>query len=121
MPYHLLAADAVRSALSLRDLSDPAQGPHALQQICERAITPLRTAWGCPLIVHRHHPVVSIADNYDHLGYPADGAARNVRYTRYVSATTLLRTQTSAMIPRALRELAAADAAPADVLLPVRA
>jgi len=47
-----------------------------------------------------------VEDNYDRLLYPPDGAARDVRYTRYVTETTLLRTQTSAMVPGALRELA---------------
>jgi phenylalanyl-tRNA synthetase alpha chain len=65
--------------------------------------------------VERADPVVTVADNYDRLLYPPGGAARDARYTRYVTATTLLRTQASAMIPPALRRLAAAP--PDDVLL----
>src|SRR4029079_7247242 len=42
------------------------------------------------------------------LGYPAEGAARDARYTRYVAPDRLLRTQTSAMFPPALRMLARA-------------
>ncbi len=47
-----------------------------------------------PAPVHedRASPVVAIADNYDRLGYPPDGAARDARYTRYVCATAMLRT-----------------------------
>jgi len=103
-----ISDDAMRRALALRDLTDPDHGPHALQLILQDAIAALLTAWGCPLRLRRHRPVVSIADNYDCLHYPPDGAARQARYTRYVTATTLLRTQTSAMIPGALRELAIA-------------
>ena len=33
-------------------------------------------------------PVVSIEDNYDRLHYAEDGAARDARYTRYVSRAT---------------------------------
>jgi phenylalanyl-tRNA synthetase alpha chain len=56
-----------------------------------------------------------VEDNYDHLGYPAEGAARDARYTRYVTPRLLLRTQTSAMIPPLLRALALDP--PRDVLL----
>jgi phenylalanyl-tRNA synthetase alpha chain len=54
--------------------------------------------------------VVDVADNYDALGYPADGAARDARYTRYVAPSRILRTQTSAMLPPLLRALAPAPA-----------
>jgi phenylalanyl-tRNA synthetase alpha chain len=52
---------------------------------------------------------VPVASNYDELQYPLDGAARDARYTRYLTDELLLRTQTSAMIPGALRMLAAAE------------
>ena len=111
----ILSAEAVRRALSVRDLTDPAAGPHAMQRLVNAALHALQQAWGCEVRVHRGSPIVSIADNYDHLHYPPEGAARDARYTRYVCDTALLRTQTSAMIPGLLRRLAAAPAA--DVLL----
>ncbi|MDY7225049.1 hypothetical protein [Hyalangium rubrum] len=111
----LLSAEDVRRALSVRDLTDPAHGPHALQQLIASALEALRGAWGCQVRIHRQSPIVSIADNYDHLHYPPEGAARDARYTRYICDTALLRTQTSAMIPGLLRRLAAAPAE--DVLL----
>ncbi len=110
-----LSPDALRRALAVRDLTDPAQGPHALQRLVEAAAAALTAAWGCPLMVHRASPIVSVADNYDRLGTPPDAAAREARHTRYVSADRLLRTQTSALIPPLLRSLASAP--PADVLL----
>ncbi|HEX6739608.1 MAG TPA: hypothetical protein VF310_15115, partial [Vicinamibacteria bacterium] len=116
MSPSLLSADEVRRALSVRDLTDPAQGPHALQQIVEAALGALRRAWGCEVIVERRSPIVSVADNYDRLHYPADGAARDARYSRYVCEGALLRTQTSALLPPLLRRLARGGA-PADVLL----
>jgi phenylalanyl-tRNA synthetase alpha chain len=75
----------------------------------------LKAAWGAELVLHRASPVVPVEDNYDRLHYPADGAARDARYTRYVDDAHLLRTQTSAMIPPLLRSLAAAPAK--DVIL----
>lgn len=86
-----------------------------MQSLLDDIVSALRVAWRCDVLVHRANPVVSVHDNYDALGYPPDGAARDARYTRYVSPTTLLRTQTSAMVPPLLRALAAAP--PRDLLL----
>jgi phenylalanyl-tRNA synthetase alpha chain len=115
MSTKILDAASVRSALSVRDLTDEAQGPHALQHLIHDVLHALRTVWQCDLIVERQSPIVSVADNYDRLHYPPDGAARDARYTRYVCESAVLRTQTSAMIPPALRRMAGSP--PPDVLL----
>jgi phenylalanyl-tRNA synthetase alpha chain len=115
MSNQILDAVAYQRSLNVRDLTDAALGPHAIQLLVQRGVESLRTAWQCPVLVYRAPPVVTIAENYDDLLYPADGASRDARYTRYVSDGTLLRTQTSAMIPRALALIAAAGYS--DVLL----
>jgi phenylalanyl-tRNA synthetase alpha chain len=117
MSVCILSADAVRRALSVRDLTDPAAGPHAMQRLIEEVLAALREAWHCDVLLHRQSPIVSICDNYDRLRYPPEGAARDARYTRYVCDTALLRTQTSAMIPPLLRQLASAPPSAGDVLL----
>jgi phenylalanyl-tRNA synthetase alpha chain len=116
-PRPPLTADALRRVLAVRDLTDPAQGPHVVQRVLDAAVAALATSWGCAVRVERAGPVVTVEDNYDRLHYPPDGAARDARHTRYVSGTHLLRTQTSAMIPPLLRRLAAEEGAPEDVLL----
>ena len=58
----LLSPEALASALALRDLSDPAQGPHAMQLVVDAALSALRGAWGCPVRLERAHPVVSVED-----------------------------------------------------------
>ncbi len=115
MPHAILSPEALERALALRDLTDPSQGPHAMQQLVASAVAALIGRWGCPVIAERAEPVITVADNYDRLLYPPGGAARDARYTRYVTRDTLLRTQTSAMIPPLLRRLAAAP--PEDVLV----
>ncbi|HEX8903694.1 MAG TPA: hypothetical protein VF771_02490, partial [Longimicrobiaceae bacterium] len=65
--------------------------------------------------LHRAHPVVTTADNYDRLHIAPDAVTRDARYTRYVAPGRVLRTHTTAMIPPLLRQLAAAP--PRDVLL----
>lgn len=104
------------SALSLRDLTDPAQGPHAMQVLLDQIVVSLAARWGCETRVRRALPVVSARDNYDRLYYPPDGVARDARYTRWLGRDVLLRTQTSAVIPPALDELAG-DPGWRDVLL----
>jgi len=101
----LISADDYQRALALPDLTDAAHGQHALQLLVRDAVAALREAWCCEVVVHRAHPVVSLADNYELLGYPPDAAARDARYTRYVSESQVLRTHTSAMIPGLLRSL----------------
>src|ERR687896_599687 len=95
----LMRAEDVRRSLSAHDLTDEAQGPHALQIL-------LREAWGCEVVIHRESPIVSVEENYDALHYPPEGASRDARYTRYLNGRTILRTQTSVMIPGLLRRLA---------------
>jgi len=111
-----LTVEELHAALSLRDLADPAQGPHAIQLIVDSIRTALSATWPYTEIwTRRDHPVVSLADNYDNLGYAADAVTREERYTRYASASEVLRSHTSAMIPPALRELAGSEAS--DVLM----
>ncbi|HWL86663.1 MAG TPA: hypothetical protein VNO21_12725, partial [Polyangiaceae bacterium] len=110
MSTSTLSADAVRRALSIRDLTDPAQGPHAMQLLVDACAGRLAQSWGCRARVCRASPIVSVADNYDRLRYPRDGVARDARYTRYVCEVAVLRTQTSAMVPPRLHELAGSGA-----------
>jgi phenylalanyl-tRNA synthetase alpha chain len=112
MPAVLTPAE-LAAALSLRDLTDPAQGPHALQLLIAEILAALP---GAHQRVVRAHPVVPVADNYDHLGYAAGAVTRDARYTRYAGPDRLLRSHTSAMVPPALRRLAA-EPAWTDVLL----
>ncbi|WP_432882364.1 hypothetical protein ACQPYH_39365 [Kribbella sp. CA-245084] len=112
----VLTAEELHAALALRDLTDPAQGPHAVQLVVDSIRTALGAAWPYTEIwTRRDHPVVPLADNYDNLGYATDAVTREARYTRYVSDAEVLRSHTSAMIPPALRELAKSDAS--DVLM----
>ncbi|HEY8859802.1 MAG TPA: hypothetical protein VIM27_10155 [Gaiellales bacterium] len=92
-------------ALRLRDLSDPASGPHAMQLIVAAVADACKARWRCPVHVYRASPIVTVAENYEVLGYPPDARAREARYTRYLDDGRLLRTHTSAMIPQALRRV----------------
>lgn len=114
MPAHL-SPEQLACDLSIRDLTDPAAGAHALQLVLERAVDALAHRWGCEVRWWRGDRVVTVEDNYDNLGYRTDDVTRESRYTRYVDDTRMLRSHSSAMIPAALRALAADPAE--DVLL----
>jgi len=104
-------------ALALPDLTDAAYGSHCMQLLAADAIAVLGEAWNAATVVSRGERIVTLADNYDLLGYPSDGPVRAARYTRYVDDARILRTQTSAAIPAALRSLV--GGAPAEVVLAV--
>jgi phenylalanyl-tRNA synthetase alpha chain len=101
-----LSPGQLRDALGVRDLSDPAAGPHAIQLIAEGVTQALSRAWSCEVRWCRGPDIVPVADNYDRLGYAAGAITREARYTRYVSAGRMLRSHSTAMIPPALRQLA---------------
>jgi phenylalanyl-tRNA synthetase alpha chain len=104
-PY--LTPQALAADLAVRDLTDPAEGPHAVQLIVDAVLTAVSARWPADLVVHRGDRIVDVADNYDRLGYTVDATTRDARYTRYVDAHRLLRSQMSALVPAALRRIAA--------------
>lgn len=101
-----LTIPQLTSALSVRDLTDPGQGPHAMQELLDGVVTRLTQAWSIPATMHRTTPLVATADNYDRLGYAPDDVTRDARYSRHASPTVMLRSHTSAGIPAVLDSLA---------------
>lgn len=97
-----LSSVELQRALTLRDLTDPAAGPHAMQLLLSRIVDALTSRWDLPPSIVRVPPLVAVRDNYDLLGYHPADVTRESRYTRYTSPTTMLRSHTSANIPYAL-------------------
>jgi phenylalanyl-tRNA synthetase alpha chain len=116
-PGTYLTHEQLRRDLAIRDLSDPAEGAHAIQILIGRAVDTLAGAWDCEVRWCRGDRIVPVADNYDRLGYPAAAITRETRYTRYVDAGHMLRSHSSAMVPPALRRLAADPADHTDDVL----
>lgn len=104
----LIEAEALLRAVTLRDLTDAQQGPHAMQLLLDEVTAALGQSASRRVVIHRSSPITTVQENYDRLHYPADGVARDARYTRYLNSKTLLRTHTTAMVPSALRLLAGA-------------
>ncbi|MEU0535955.1 hypothetical protein [Amycolatopsis tolypomycina] len=106
MPATLSPAQLARD-LAVRDLADPAAGPHAVQVVVEQAVAALAGLWSCAVRRCPGERIVTVADNYDNLGYHPADVTRDARYTRYVDQDHVLRSHATALIPGALRNLAA--------------
>ncbi|WP_410594705.1 hypothetical protein [Amycolatopsis sp. lyj-23] len=114
MPATLTPAQLARD-LAVRDLTDPGAGPHAVQLLVDEAVRSLAGRWSCDVRRSPGDRIVTVADNYDNLGYDPADVTRDARYTRYVDDRHVLRSHSTALIPGALRNLAADPAD--DVLL----
>lgn len=114
-----LTPDQIHRALTLRDLTDPAHGPHAVQLLLDAVVTALHDEWHSTVRYVRSSPLVAVQDNYDRLGYDPGDVTRARRYTRYVSPTVMLRSHTSAQIPTALDDYAGREGAGIDELIVV--
>jgi phenylalanyl-tRNA synthetase alpha chain len=110
-----LTPDELARDLAVRDLTDPGQGRHAIQLLVDAAVAALAAAWGSQVRRQQGPRVVTVEDNYDRLRIQQDAVTRDRRYTRYVEPGLMLRSHATAMIPAALRALAADPAD--DVLL----
>jgi phenylalanyl-tRNA synthetase alpha chain len=94
-----MTPDQLHRALTLRDLTDPAAGQHALQHVVTAVERGLGDAWGVPVRRDPGPRVVSVRDNYDRLRYDAAAVTRDRRYTRYVDENRMLRSHTTARVP----------------------
>lgn len=101
-----LTPDQLSRALKMRDLTDPAQGEHAIQALLDAMVAALRTTWGSTVRYVRNSPIVPVRENYDRLGYDPGDVTRARRYTRYVGPTVMLRSHMSAEMPVALESYA---------------
>jgi phenylalanyl-tRNA synthetase alpha chain len=104
MPTYL-SPEQLSASLRMRDLTDPAAGPHAMQELLGSVVEALTSSWGVPQRLLPVSPLVPVEDNYDRLGFDSAAITRDTRYSRYVSATVMLRSHTSASIPPLLRPL----------------
>ncbi len=105
MSVRICSTDEVTRALATRDLTDPREGPHAIQRLVDDIVAALRWAWRCDVVLYRGPRIVTVEENYDVLGYERAAVTRDARYTRYVNPAQMLRSHTSAMVPAALRTL----------------
>lgn len=98
-----LSPERLKGYLAITDLSQTPD--HAISIVLERVSTALRDWSDLTPQIERSSPISSIHDNYDALYYDGDAVARSTRYSHYVDDARILRTHTTAMVPRLLREV----------------
>ncbi len=87
---------------ALEDLTDPAFGTHAINLALARIVDGFALSEQYPdPIVYRHSRILNVRDNFDRLLFSQDLAVRTSLHTYYLTAETVLRSQTSSMIPLA--------------------
>jgi phenylalanyl-tRNA synthetase alpha chain len=94
--------------LSLEDLTEPSSSGevHAVRLLYLKIIQEItRSGWPRALVLTGER-VVSAQENYGLLGYDPAEITLGSEHTRWVSESTLLRTQTTSRIPAALKEAA---------------
>lgn len=106
---HYIEINKLQEYLEIRDLTNPLQGKHAMQELIAKIVLAVSNSLNSDVQIHRKSPIVRLADNYDLLNYPQDGASRDSRYTKYISNNLILRTQTSSMIPSIMKDLSISD------------
>jgi phenylalanyl-tRNA synthetase alpha chain len=112
-----LTATAARRLLGLRDLTDPRQGHHAIQELIDALVAAFEEA-GTAVSRRYANPVVPVGDNYDRLRYAPSAIARDARYSRYLTDELMLRSHTSSMVPAALEQVAASGGGDVTLLCP---
>jgi phenylalanyl-tRNA synthetase alpha chain len=116
MQKNLLSRARLAAALALPDLSEPSEPPHAIHLIVCEILHGLQVLGWPAATVRRGPRVVTAQDNYGLLGYRPDEVTLGSAHTRWVTESTLLRTQMTSQIPPAL-VTAAAVRAPGDSVL----
>ncbi|XVO86263.1 hypothetical protein ACQ9Y2_21300 [Pseudomonas palleroniana] len=99
-----ISAAELERALILTDLTEPRPEPHAVRLLINQILRGLTARhWPEPQLLEGPR-VVSAADNYGLLGYDANEVTLGSAHTRWVDDSSLLRTQTTSLIPAVLQQ-----------------
>jgi len=107
MKIMTMSPEKAKQALSIKDLTDPKNGIHAINLVVEKIRESLskKEGWTTPEIRRNESPISSVTNDFDRLYFPPDSPARSPVYTRYITDEIILRTHTTAMIPDLLVEM----------------
>lgn len=107
MKKEIMSQQKLESSLNVPNLTDSKNGVHAINLVVEKIKQAISdTYFESTMEEIRTNPIVSVKDNFDNLLFPKDNPGRSSRYTRYVNSKKVLRTHTSAVIPKWLKKVA---------------
>lgn len=99
---------SLKQALELEDLTELNSPPHAIGLLLAEVMEGLvQRGWPVGQLL-RGPRIVSAQENYGLLGYDVGEVTLGSEHTRWVTENTLLRTQTTSLIPMALKRVAQA-------------
>lgn len=102
----IMPPERLKASLKIPDLTDPKNGKHAINVIIKKIENNLKRVYLEYIFEEvRTDPRVTVKENFDDLLFPANNVGRSSRYTRYITEDIILRTHTSAAIPRLLKKL----------------
>lgn len=101
-----LCARLVNEALELNDLTELKHPAHAIGLLLDEVLEGLKTRGWPDAQVLRGPRIVSAQENYGLLGYDPAEVTLGSEHTRWVDEHSLLRTQTTSQIPKALQQAA---------------
>jgi phenylalanyl-tRNA synthetase alpha chain len=100
-----MSFERLRDSLAVPDLTEPANGLHAVNIVVGAIQKLLKGSYDVSVEEIRASPQISVKENFDDLLFSPDNAGRSSRYTRYVDQNTVLRTHTTAAVPKWLKEI----------------
>lgn len=101
-----LCARLANEALELNDLTELKHPAHAIGLLLDEVLEGLKTRGWPDAQVLRGPRIVSAQENYGLLGYDPAEVTLGSEHTRWVDEHSLLRTQTTSQIPKALQQAA---------------
>lgn len=101
-----LCARLVNEALELNDLTELKHPAHAIGLLLDEVLEGLKARGWPDAQVLRGPRIVSAQENYGLLGYDPAEVTLGSEHTRWVDEHSLLRTQTTSQIPKALQQVA---------------
>ena len=101
-----LCARLVNEALELNDLTELKHPAHAIGLLLDEVLEGLKARGWPDAQVLRGPRIVSAQENYGLLGYDPAEVTLGSEHTRWVDEHSLLRTQTTSQIPKALQQAA---------------
>lgn len=101
-----LCARLVNEALKLNDLTELKHPAHAIGLLLDEVLEGLKARGWPDAQVLRGPRIVSAQENYGLLGYDPAEVTLGSEHTRWVDEHSLLRTQTTSQIPKALQQAA---------------
>lgn len=108
LKFEVSSNETIKKILDVKDLTLPTesgQERNIIGKVYDQVIVKLNEHNFSDIRVIRDNPIVEAADNFDNLLFSPGNPGRSSTYTRYTDENHVLRTHTSALIPKTFKNL----------------